>query len=182
MNSQARLETPLPTGDGPSSPALPSCRETALLRDTLLSLDAARHRFPSVDPVTLGPGDPYLRGFRTGYATGLEVARDLLREVAGSGGRGIPGSRGKAGEIRREERRCGKLRLDSEEAMSRVKELEREIEKLPPEELAELRDWLLERDRQDWDRQIERDAAAGKLEKLFKKSIDAHNAGESKEI
>lgn len=44
--------------------------------------------------------------------------------------------------------------------------LKGEIEKLSPEEFAELRNWLLEKDWEAWDRQIEQDAS-GKLEELF---------------
>jgi len=45
------------------------------------------------------------------------------------------------------------------------------IRKLPPDELAQLREWLLERDADEWDREIERDAASGKLDRLFEKSL-----------
>ncbi len=37
--------------------------------------------------------------------------------------------------------------------------------------LAQLRDWFLERDAEEWDRQIDRDAACGKLDKVFDKSV-----------
>jgi hypothetical protein len=66
--------------------------------------------------------------------------------------------------------------------MARVKAIEEEIEALSPEEFAELRDWLLERDWERWDRQIEADAAAGKLDDLFAKALAAHRAGETREI
>jgi hypothetical protein len=66
--------------------------------------------------------------------------------------------------------------------MSRVKEIEKEIEKLAPEELAQIRDWILERDWETWDRQIEKDSAGGKLDRLFKKSLEDHSAGKSKEV
>ncbi|HXU45085.1 MAG TPA: hypothetical protein VN783_06135 [Thermoanaerobaculia bacterium] len=69
--------------------------------------------------------------------------------------------------------------------MTRVETIESEIQKLTREELAELRQWLLEEDWNDWDRQIEADAAAGRLEKLdqlFEQALAAHHAGESQEI
>jgi len=66
--------------------------------------------------------------------------------------------------------------------MTRVEQLEEEIKKLSPEEFAKLREWLLEVDWQEWDRQIERDAASGKLDKLFDKSLADHRAGKSREI
>lgn len=43
--------------------------------------------------------------------------------------------------------------------MSKVESLEQEIRKLSPQELAELRGWILEYDAELWDRQIERDTA-----------------------
>jgi hypothetical protein len=50
--------------------------------------------------------------------------------------------------------------------MTKVEALEEEIKKLAPVEVAELRDWLFEQDAEEWDRQIERDATSGKLDKL----------------
>ncbi|MBK5260438.1 MAG: hypothetical protein JJE51_12675 [Thermoanaerobaculia bacterium] len=66
--------------------------------------------------------------------------------------------------------------------MTKLEALEEEIKKLSPEELAKLRDWLLESDAQEWDRELERDAATGKLDKLFEKSVADHRAGKSREI
>ena len=63
--------------------------------------------------------------------------------------------------------------------MTRVESLEEEIRKLSPTEFAELREWLLERDWQLWDEQIERDAANGKLDALFAEADLAHRAGKS---
>ncbi len=66
--------------------------------------------------------------------------------------------------------------------MTKLEQIETEIKKLSPEEFSRLRDWLLELDAEEWDRQIERDAASGKLDKLFKKSIADHQAGKSRAI
>lgn len=66
--------------------------------------------------------------------------------------------------------------------MTKVEALEEEIKKLSREELVQLREWLLERDAQEWDRQVEQDAASGKLDKLFQKSIADHFSGKSREI
>jgi len=55
--------------------------------------------------------------------------------------------------------------------MSKIKELEEAIGKLTAAEFAELRDWLLERDADMWDAQIERDAESGKLDALFTSRI-----------
>lgn len=66
--------------------------------------------------------------------------------------------------------------------MTKVEQLEEEIKKLSPEEFAKLREWLLEIDWQEWDREIESDAASGKLDRLFEKSLADHRAGKSREI
>jgi hypothetical protein len=66
--------------------------------------------------------------------------------------------------------------------MTKVQALEEEIERLSPAELAELQEWLAEREADAWDREIERDAASGKLDKLFEKSVADHRAGKSREI
>ena len=66
--------------------------------------------------------------------------------------------------------------------MTKLEALEEEIKKLAPEELAQLREWLLEHEADEWDREIERDASSGKLDKLFEKSLADHRAGKSREI
>jgi hypothetical protein len=53
--------------------------------------------------------------------------------------------------------------------MTRVQAIEEQIKSLSPGELAELRDWLLERDADDWDRQIERDQPRGSSRSCFRK-------------
>ena len=64
--------------------------------------------------------------------------------------------------------------------MTRVEQLEQEIAKLAPDEFVQLRDWLLEQDWAEWDRQIERDSAAGKLDGLMKQALADHAAGKSR--
>ena len=51
--------------------------------------------------------------------------------------------------------------------MTRLESLEQEIKKLSPAEFTRLRDWLLEQDWEEWDRQIEQDSTSGKLESFF---------------
>jgi len=50
--------------------------------------------------------------------------------------------------------------------MSELEDLERRIRGLSPEELAKFRNWFYEFDHLLWDRQIEADSNAGKLDKL----------------
>ena len=66
--------------------------------------------------------------------------------------------------------------------MTKLELIEQEIKKLAPEELAELRDWFMDLDAQQWDNQIEQDSASGKLDKLFAKSLEDHRNGKSREI
>lgn len=63
--------------------------------------------------------------------------------------------------------------------MSRVEAIEEQIRSLSPNELAELRDWLLEHDWAEWDRQIEQDSRTGRLDDLFAKARIDHAAGKS---
>lgn len=66
--------------------------------------------------------------------------------------------------------------------MSKVENIEREIQKLSPSELEAFRRWFREYDSDEWDRQIEEDVRAGKLDKLAEKALAAHRAGKSKEL
>ena len=66
--------------------------------------------------------------------------------------------------------------------MTKVQLIEEEIKKLSPEDQSQLREWFLQLDAEQWDRQIERDAASGKLAKLFAKSMADHRSGKSREI
>jgi hypothetical protein len=66
--------------------------------------------------------------------------------------------------------------------MTRVQKLAREIEELSPSELAAFRKWFAEYDSVEWDKQIERDAMAGKLDQLAEKALADHKAGRSKEL
>ena len=51
--------------------------------------------------------------------------------------------------------------------MPDVKALEEAVQALPPSALAEFRRWFAEFDAAAWDRQIEADASAGKLDALL---------------
>lgn len=59
--------------------------------------------------------------------------------------------------------------------MSELEDLEQRIRKLPPEELAKFRVWFVEFDHLMWDRQIEADARAGKLDWLAANEISNKN-------
>jgi len=55
--------------------------------------------------------------------------------------------------------------------MSIITELERAVQQLAPEELARFREWFAAFDAEQWDRQIERDAAAGRLDALAEEAL-----------
>lgn len=63
-----------------------------------------------------------------------------------------------------------------------VEAIERAIQQLDPQQFAELRRWILEQDDAAWDEQIERDAAAGKLDALAAEALADYQAGRSTEI
>ncbi len=65
-------------------------------------------------------------------------------------------------------------------AMSTVAKIEGAISNLPPQDFAQLRDWLQERDNLLWDKQIEEDAAAGRLDHVVAKIEGDIAAGRTK--
>ena len=58
-----------------------------------------------------------------------------------------------------------------------MKALENAVKSLPPGELAEFRRWFAEFDNAAWDKQIEQDAASGKLDQLAAEALDDYRAG-----
>ena len=55
--------------------------------------------------------------------------------------------------------------------MENVKSIESAVESLPPSELAEFRRWFAEFDGASWDRQVEQDAASGRLDALAAEAL-----------
>jgi hypothetical protein len=66
--------------------------------------------------------------------------------------------------------------------MTRVEKLEREVRGLNRAELATFREWFHEYDSNEWDRQIEEDVRAGKLDQLAAEALAAHRVGKTKRI
>jgi hypothetical protein len=66
--------------------------------------------------------------------------------------------------------------------VSRVEELEGRIRTLSPDELQELRTWLREYDDEAWDRQIEADALAGRLDALADRALQDFANNRSTEL
>ncbi len=66
--------------------------------------------------------------------------------------------------------------------MSKVEKIEHEVQGLSPEELAEFRDWFLEFVWKVWDRQLEVDVRAGKLDSLADEALREYAAGKTKPL
>ena len=63
-----------------------------------------------------------------------------------------------------------------------VKEIERQVKKLPRTSLTAFREWFQRFDSDAWDHQIERDVHAGKLAKFAKEALNSYKAGKAREI
>ena len=66
--------------------------------------------------------------------------------------------------------------------MRKVEKLENEVQQLNPDELAAFRDWFRRYDSDEWDKEIERDVSAGRLDQLADEAVAAHKAGRTIEI
>lgn len=63
--------------------------------------------------------------------------------------------------------------------MGKVEKIEQEVQALSPAELAQFRAWFLEFDWAAWDRQLERDVQAGRLDDLAEKALRDHATGKT---
>ena len=66
--------------------------------------------------------------------------------------------------------------------MTTVQEIEKAILKLSASEFKQLRNWLLELDYQQWDKQLEEDIMSGKLDELANEALADFEAGNYQEI
>jgi len=66
--------------------------------------------------------------------------------------------------------------------MSDIEQLEQQIRNLPAEELAKFRAWFIEFDARVWDRQIEADLRAGKLDGMIAEALAEFKAGRAREL
>ena len=67
-------------------------------------------------------------------------------------------------------------------SMTTVQEIERAIEKLPGDEFSTIRDWIVEKDWEKWDAQIERDSEAGKLDFLAEEALRDAESGNTRPL
>ncbi len=63
--------------------------------------------------------------------------------------------------------------------MRTVEQIEEAIQKLPRNEFFRLHQWIRERFNDEWDRQIEEDIRAGRLDRSAARAIAEHRAGKS---
>ena len=66
--------------------------------------------------------------------------------------------------------------------MTTVLEIERAIEQLPTDQFSKIHDWIVEKDWQTWDAQIERDSAAGKLDFLVEEALGDAKSGNTRPL
>jgi len=66
--------------------------------------------------------------------------------------------------------------------MTKIDKLERDIRRLSAKELTNFREWFAAFDAAAWDRQIDEDAKAGKLDALADAAIADHRAGHSRKL
>jgi len=66
--------------------------------------------------------------------------------------------------------------------MGKIELLEKQIRELSSDELAELRQWFAEFDAELWDRQMEADVKAGRLDRLAEEALQEFAAGRTKPL
>ena len=66
--------------------------------------------------------------------------------------------------------------------MTTVTEIQQAIMNLSKAEYAELFRWVLDRDWEEWDREIEEDVAAGRLDFLAAEALEAKRQGTLREL
>jgi len=63
-----------------------------------------------------------------------------------------------------------------------IEDLEKAVAKLPPDQLAKFRDWFEAFDAARFDDKIERDAKAGKLDRLAEQALADYAHGRTREL
>jgi hypothetical protein len=66
--------------------------------------------------------------------------------------------------------------------MTGIDEIKNAVVSLPVNEYRKFRDWFLERDWKEWDKQIEADSESGKLDFLVKEAMDEKSRGNLREL
>jgi hypothetical protein len=71
---------------------------------------------------------------------------------------------------------------EGETEMSRIAKIQQEILALPQDDYVQLRQWFSELDWEKWDRQIESDSEAGKLDFLIAEAREEKERGMLKDL
>ena len=66
--------------------------------------------------------------------------------------------------------------------MTTVEEITAAIAELPPEQVAQIREWLNEREEAEWDAQIEQDELQGRLDALADRALAEYRAGRTRPL
>ncbi len=66
--------------------------------------------------------------------------------------------------------------------MSKLDQLKAEIESLPSEQLAEIFRWISEKEWERWDKEIEADSQAGRLDFLVREAKEEKIKGDLKDL
>ena len=66
--------------------------------------------------------------------------------------------------------------------MTRIEEIENAVAELPKEELARFREWFAEFEARVWDREVEEDVEAGRLDKLAEEALRDRDLGRTTEL
>lgn len=66
--------------------------------------------------------------------------------------------------------------------MDKIEKIGREIKGLSPSELASFRKWFRDFDAEAWDRQIEEDLKAGKLDAIADQALKDFTSGKAREM
>ena len=66
--------------------------------------------------------------------------------------------------------------------MTNVQEIQAAIESLPAEDYVRLRQWFSQRDWDEWDKQIESDSEAGRLDFLVGEALDEKAQGRLRDL
>jgi hypothetical protein len=66
--------------------------------------------------------------------------------------------------------------------MSKIDQIEKEVQGLKPDELQAFRKWFWDFDAEAWDRQFEKDALSVKLDSLAERALKSFKSGHCSEI
>ena len=66
--------------------------------------------------------------------------------------------------------------------MAKVDDIKAAIAALPEHEFAELREWIAQKDWEEWDKQLQADSECGRLDFLVKEACDEKHEGRLRDL